>query len=699
MSRKESISVATKVSRNPMQVVRSVLPHRLLHMVLALVFSGFASLGHAVIPMAERQFLLDLYTNTNGAGWTASTNWNGVAGTECAWEGITCSAGDANVTRIDLSSNNLVGILPSTLNQLSALLNFNAYDNQLTGAIPALTGLSALLNFNAYDNQLTGAIPALTGLSALQHFDVGSNQLTGTIPALTGLSALEDFDVSSNQLTGAIPALTGLSALRVFSADRNQLTGAIPVLTGLSALRVFRADRNQLTGAIPALTGLSALAGFSVFDNQLTGAIPALAGLTALSEFCVNNNQLTDAIPALTGLSALRRFEVFNNQLTGAIPALTGLSALRYFDVSSNQLTGTIPALTGLSALASFRADQNQLTGAIPALNGLSDLRIFRVENNQLTGAIPAVPAPTNALFAGSSDLCPNQLTVSVDAAWDAATGSTPWSTDCTAALPNQTLTFGAAPTLTVGGTGTVTATAAPTPNSANPVVYASLTPLVCSVNAASGLVTVQPSAVAGDTCTLTADKAGDATANSAPQVQQSIVIVAAPINGTCGTANGVASLNAPSANLCGAGTASSVTTNAVNFTWSCNSDNGGTNASCAAPRSFTVAANAGVNGSLSCAPNPAVYNQTTSCTAVPNAGYVTQSISGCGGVATGVGVNSYTTGAVLDATCAVTAVFSAAPTAAAATPVPTLGHAALALLAMLTLAVAGANLRWRPHG
>ncbi|MDD2699058.1 MAG: BspA family leucine-rich repeat surface protein, partial [Arcobacteraceae bacterium] len=40
------------------------------------------------------------------------------------------------------------------------------------------------------------------------------------------------------------------------------------------------------------------------------------------------------------------------------------------------------------------------------------------------------------------------------------------------------------------------------------------------------------------------------------------------PINGTCGTSNGIASLIAPSANLCSTGTASNVTTGSTNYTW-----------------------------------------------------------------------------------------------------------------------------------
>ncbi len=129
-------------------------------------------------------------------------------------------------------------------------------------------------------------------------------------------------------------------------------------------------------------------------------------------------------------------------------------------------------------------------------------------------------------------------------------------------------------------------------------------------------------------------------------------------VNGACGTANGVATGVAPVANLCSAGAASAVTASTTQFTWSCNSVNGGTNANCAAPRTYTITASAGTNGALNC-PSPVVGGNTTSCTATPNAGFQTQSISGCSGTPTTLGVNNYTTGTIT-VDCTVTANFVA---------------------------------------
>jgi hypothetical protein len=289
-------------------------------------------------------------------------------------------------------------------------------------------------------------------------------------------------------------------------------------------------NNNNLAGALPAtMNRMSALRVFVVSLNHLEGPIPPLNGLTALQVFVASFNALSGPIPALDGLIALREFNVGVNQISGPIPSINELTALELFLVGSNRLTGPIPALSGLTSLRNFNVVNNQLVGSIPSLSGLTSLQFFNVANNQLTGALPSVPSPS-ALSLDGSQLCPNQLTVSIDTDWDAATRGATWDVDCTAALPQQVLSFGVAPTLAVGGTGTVVATVRPSPGSTAPIVYSSATPSVCSVDAASGLVTVLPAGIEGSVCAIAADKANDATINSAVQVQQSIVIQAAVV-------------------------------------------------------------------------------------------------------------------------------------------------------------------------
>src|SRR5208337_2610859 len=69
-------------------------------------------------------------------------------------------------------------------------------------------------------------------------------------------------------------------------------------------------------------------------------------------------------------------------------------------------------------------------------------------------------------------------------------------------------------------------------------------------------------------------------------------------INGACGPANGVAVGSAPTANLCSAGTASTVTGSGP-WSWPCIGSNGGTTANCSAP--LTQATTGNVITAASC--------------------------------------------------------------------------------------------------
>lgn len=196
---------------------------------------------------------------------------------------------------------------------------------------------------------------------------------------------------------------------------------------------------NNLNGTLPPLTGLVDVEDLRFSDNRLTGPLPALNTLWQLGSFVANNNQLTGPLPEIAALSHLYQFSVANNQLSGTIPSLAALPAMLNLNLAGNQLQGPIPSLAGMPGLRDFWVANNQLTGAAPDISGLTALRQFYINNNQLTGAAPTVPSPS-ALIANNSGLCPNHLTPAAtppsanDTAWNTATGSTPWSADCTAA-------------------------------------------------------------------------------------------------------------------------------------------------------------------------------------------------------------------------------------------------------------------------
>ena len=83
-----------------------------------------------------------------------------------------------------------------------------------------------------------------------------------------------------------------------------------------------------------------------------------------------------------------------------------------------------------------------------------------------------------------------------------------------------QAIVFGTAPVVSVGGTGSVSASGG---NSGNAIVFNSETPSIC------GIIGSTVNGAAPGQCTIAANQAGDGDFDPAPEVQQSFPILAAP--------------------------------------------------------------------------------------------------------------------------------------------------------------------------
>jgi Leucine-rich repeat (LRR) protein len=356
----------------------------------------------------ELQVLRDLYESTNGATWTNSTGWpttpaewDAVTSIDqvVGWYGITTVGGD--VTHISLVNNNLSGVIPPTLGNLTSLIYLYLDNNNLSGSIPSSLGnLSSLVRLYLHANSLIGSIPAELGnLSSLSQLFLHNNVLTDSIPANLGnMSALTNMSLSGNNLSGAIPSTLGnLTNLTSLQLTGNQLSGAIPPTLGnLTSLIYLYLDNNNLSGSIPSSLGnLSSLTRLYLHANSLIGSIPAeLGNLSSLSQLFLHNNVLTDSIPANLGnMSALTNMSLSGNNLSGAIPSTLGnLTNLTSLQLSGNQLTGVIPSTLGnLTSLIYLYLDNNNLSGSIPSsLGNLSSLVRLYLHANSLIGSIPA---------------------------------------------------------------------------------------------------------------------------------------------------------------------------------------------------------------------------------------------------------------------------------------------------------------------
>ncbi|MCK5830518.1 MAG: hypothetical protein KAH20_09470 [Methylococcales bacterium] len=332
------------------------------HTLFCLLIFYYASSANAVIPIAERNALIALYNSTQGAKWVKNNGWKGAVGTECQWQGVSC-LNNNQVSILSLDENNLKGIIPQELGQLSKLKSLSLGTNQLSGTIPkALMQLSQLKTLDLRKNQLSGTIPAELGqLSQLDWLSLHRNQLTGTIPKELGqLSLLKVLFLGGNKLKGTIPKpLFQLNKLKTLDLRDNQLSGFVPKeLRQLVNLTTLILDHNQFSGTIPSELGqLNQLEWLYLGQNLLSGTIPK----------------------ELAKISHLKRLFLGNNQLTGSIPNELGQLRLRYLFLHGNRLSGTIPKELGLSGSLEFlKLDGNLLSGTIPKeLRGLKELSIF----------------------------------------------------------------------------------------------------------------------------------------------------------------------------------------------------------------------------------------------------------------------------------------------------------------------------------
>ncbi|KAL8166873.1 hypothetical protein V2J09_008372 [Rumex salicifolius] len=98
------------------------------------------------------------------------------------------------LVNLDLSCNNLVGVIPTNLTSLSLLIGLNLSHNQLTGPIPKEIGkMMKLESLDLSSNHLSGSIPeSLSSLTSLSKMNLSFNNLRGQIPTGHQLQVLDD---------------------------------------------------------------------------------------------------------------------------------------------------------------------------------------------------------------------------------------------------------------------------------------------------------------------------------------------------------------------------------------------------------------------------------------------------------------------------------------------------------------------------
>ncbi|VFQ44808.1 hypothetical protein [Desulfoluna butyratoxydans] len=326
-----------------------------------------------------RDILTELYQTTNGPQWTNNDGW-GTDDDLRNWYGVQYDMHTSTFS-LNLQNNNLQGMLPASLSQLSNLTSLNLSWNQLTGTLPENIGnMSQLRDLHLGGNQLSGPIPQSIGeLTDLYSLQLDSNELKGIIPSsITKLKNLSHLMLMFNHLcTTDEETISFLDGINPNWRQGQMDTPCLPIRDILTELY------QTTNGAQWTNNG-----GWGTDDDLYNWYGVQYDMYTSTFSLNLSNNNLQGMLPAsLSQLSNLTSLDLSWNQLTGTLPENIGhMSQLRDLLLGGNQLSGPIPQSIGeLTDLYSLQLDSNELKGIIPSsITKLKNLSHLMLEFNHL---------------------------------------------------------------------------------------------------------------------------------------------------------------------------------------------------------------------------------------------------------------------------------------------------------------------------
>jgi hypothetical protein len=241
--------------------------------------------------LVERFVVLVFYFATGGESWSDQAGFRIPLTETCSWNsgelGVVCN-NEGSVVEFVLRkfphSSTCWSMNCANKLILTLLSNMNVAFNGISGTLPTEVGLLSSLKVLALDNNnLIGLIPHELGqLSTLQFLNLLTNAMTGTTPTELGtLSSLKGLGLGSNNLIGSIPSELGqISTLQEMLLFDNAITGTMPTELGtMSSLVTLSLALNNLRGSIPSELGqILTLEFLSLRDNAVTFTLPSELG-------------------------------------------------------------------------------------------------------------------------------------------------------------------------------------------------------------------------------------------------------------------------------------------------------------------------------------------------------------------------------------------------------------------------------------
>ncbi|XLU59321.1 hypothetical protein S245_053969, partial [Arachis hypogaea] len=349
------------------------------------------------------------------------------------------------LNKMNISYNNLTGIIPDFPLRLTEYPSIYLAANQFEGSIPLFLRRAVSLDLsNNKFSDVTSFVCANDTAERLGQLDISNNYLSGQIPdCWENFKSLAYIDVSNNNFSGQVPTSMGsVLELLVLILRNNSLTGQLPFsMKHCKNLVMLDAGENKLSGIIPSWigSGLQQLQMLSLRKNHFFGSIPlSLCFLNGIRFLDLSVNLLWGPIPKcfinFTAMTTQERFLTDSHDHSCIVNHTLGMYGYDYdiiallmwkgvehifendklllkgIDLSSNQFSGDIPSeLENLVELVSLNLSRNNLTGKIPSEIGrLLSLESLDLSRNHLFGSIPSSLAQID--FLSVLDLSHNNL-------------------------------------------------------------------------------------------------------------------------------------------------------------------------------------------------------------------------------------------------------------------------------------------------
>ncbi|KAL0306171.1 UNVERIFIED_CONTAM: Receptor-like protein kinase BRI1-like 3 [Sesamum radiatum] len=348
-------------------------------------------------------------------------NWLPSSSSPCSWNGVSCSADDGRVTKLDFTNAGLTGHLQISdlmaLTSLTTLLfSGNSFYGNLSSSAKSCSFEFLDLSLNSFSEPLA-ADSLFISCSGLAYLNLSHNSISGG--SLKFGPSLAQLDLSGNKISdlGLLSSLlSNCQNLNLLNFSSNKLAGKLETtLSSCKSLSVLDLSNPFVCFDFGVCSNLTIL-NLSHNGFFATGFPASLTSCQSLQTLDISHNLIQLRIPGglLGKMKNLRQLVLARNEFFGGIPEELGeiCGTLEELDLSVNQLTGELPSnfvscsslfslklgnvpfefcsRTPDSALEKMLLANNYLSGSVPSELGLcKKLRTIDLSFNNLNGSIP----------------------------------------------------------------------------------------------------------------------------------------------------------------------------------------------------------------------------------------------------------------------------------------------------------------------